>query len=46
MVNYQAVRDKLRVYRLEADISKGHEFIDELNQILKYRQQLQILTKP
>jgi flagellar biosynthesis chaperone FliJ len=37
MQNYNPLRDKLRVYRLDHDISKGREFINELGQILEHR---------
>ena len=33
------VRNKVQIYFLEGKISKGNEFIDELNQILNFRKE-------
>lgn len=38
MRNFNPLRDRLRVIRLDVDISKGREFINELCQILEYRE--------
>ncbi len=37
------LQNKVQLYMLDGKILKGHEFIDELNQILEYRK---ILNQP